>query len=149
RSGIYSVRQLCQLSERQLVDIWHGVLGAYWWHWLREDDDADPPPARRRTFAHSHVLPPGLRTHHGARAGLAKLIGKAAARMRRHGCAARRMEVYISFSYREEGWSAQVKLGQSCQDTTTMVEAFGRLWHGRPATTASPTQVAITLYDLV
>jgi DNA polymerase-4 len=35
-----------------------------------------------------------------------------------------------------------------CQDTLTMVEAFHKLWRRRPRH-PRPTQVAVTLYDLV
>jgi DNA polymerase-4 len=57
------------------------------------------------------------------------------------------MEIYISYSFREEGWTAEVPLG-TCQDTLSMVQAFCDIWQWRPKGTA-PTQVAVTLLNLV
>lgn len=60
---------------------------------------------------------------------------------------AKRLEVYVSFTFREEGWSGSIALGW-CQDTLTMIEAFHELWRRRPVG-RRPTQVAVTLYELV
>jgi DNA polymerase-4 len=57
------------------------------------------------------------------------------------------MEVYVSFTYREEGWSGSVALGQ-CQDTLSMIQAFNVLWR-QPPPGDRPTQVAVTLHKLI
>lgn len=77
---------------------------------------------------------------------LIRLIHKSSVRLRRKNYWAGRMEIYISFTYREQGWSGSVALGH-CQDTQTMIEAFNDLWQYRPRGDC-PTQVAVTLYEL-
>ncbi len=143
---VTTVEQLCQLTESQMKHIWGGVVGQCWWYLLR-GHDLRQPPTRRCTVGHSHVLPPQLRTEEGARAVLLRLIHKAAARLRHMNYWAGRLEVYVSFTFREEGWSGSIGLG-SCQDTLTMIEAFCDLWRQRPQG-GRPTQVAVTLYNLV
>lgn len=144
--GIHTVEELCRRPEAEMKEIWSGIIGQRWWHWLRGHDLPEPPP-HKSTVGHSHVLPPELRTEEGARAVLMRLIHKVAARLRRINYWAGHMEIYISFTFREEGWSGTVALGL-CQDTQTMIEAFNELWRYRPKG-AQPTQVAVTLYDLV
>jgi DNA polymerase-4 len=144
--GIRTVQQLCEASEGELVDVWGGIVGRYWWHWLRGHDLPDPP-TRHRTVGHSHVLPPDMRNDVDAHAVLIRMITKAAVRLRKMNYWAQRMEIYISYSFREEGWTAEVPLG-TCQDTLSMVQAFCDIWQWRPKGTA-PTQVAVTLLNLV
>jgi DNA polymerase-4 len=146
RVGIQSVEQLCKLDESQLKEIWAGVVGQRWWHWLR-GHDLHEAPTRKTTIGHSHVLPPELRNEQGAKNVLIRLLHKAAVRLRRDNYWAGKMEIYISFTYREEGWSGSIALGM-CQDTQSMMGAFHQLWAIRPGK-GRPTQVAITLYDLV
>ena len=146
RVGIQSVEQLCKLSESQLKEIWAGVVGQRWWHWLR-GHDLQELPTRKTTIGHSHVLPPELRNEQGARNVLIRLLHKAAVRLRRDNYWAGKMEIYISFTHQEEGWSGSIALGM-CQDTQSMMEAFHQLWAIRPSN-GRPMQVAISLYDLV
>ena len=145
RAGITSVEQLCRQSPQQLYWAWGSVVGRMWWHWLR-GEEWYTPPSRRRSLGHSHVLPPEFRNEEGARAVCLRLIHKAAARLRDVRCHARRMSLYLSFTYREEGWRAETVLGLT-QSTRQMVAAFCKLWPHRPR--GNPTQVAIDLYDLV
>ena len=144
--GVTTVNELCRLSESQMREIWNGIVGQRWWHWLRGHDLPDPP-TRRSSVGHSHVLPPDLRSEQGAQAVLMRMLHKVAARLRRIRHWAGRLEVYVSYTFREEGWSGSVALGM-CQDTQTMIEAFESLWCWRPQGDR-PTQVAITLYELV
>ncbi|HMB94458.1 MAG TPA: hypothetical protein VKK61_00305 [Tepidisphaeraceae bacterium] len=146
RHGIQTVQQLCEASEAELVEVWESVLGRYWWHWLRGHDLPDPP-TRHRTVGHSHVLPPDLRNDRDAHAVLIRLISKAAVRLRSMNYWAQRMEIYVSYSFQEEGWTADIPLGL-CQDTLSMVQAFCDVWRYRPKE-GTPTQVAITLLNLV
>ena len=143
---VTTVEQLCQLTEPRMRAIWGGVVGQRWWYWLRGHDLREPAP-RRCTVGHSHVLPPQLRNEAGAYAVLLRLIHKAATRLRYINYYAGRLEVYVSFTFREEGWRGSIALGL-CQDTLTIIEAFRDLWRWRPQGDR-PTQVAVTLYNLV
>jgi len=144
RSGIRTVRQLCALSEKEMHRIWQGVLGRFWWHWLRGHDLPDIP-THRRTVGHSHMLPPDLRNFTDARAVLVRLIHRAAARLRSIHYWARQMMVYVLFLPQGE-WKSRAGLGL-CQDTLTMLETFSALWEHCPKET--PFQVGVTLFDLV
>ncbi|MFQ5501117.1 MAG: DNA polymerase [Phycisphaerae bacterium] len=145
RRGIQTVEQLCGLSEDQLREIWNGVVGRRWWHWLR-GHELIASPARRRSVGHSRVLPPRQRTDAGARGVLVHLIHKAAVRLRRIDYWAVHMHLSITYS-RESSWSVRLPLGL-CQDTVTMLEAFARAWADRPVG-KRPLMVGITLVDLV
>ena len=145
-AGVTTIEELCQLTESGMKRLWGGVVGQRWWYWLRGHDLGEPP-THRSTVGNSHVLPPDLRTEEGARGVLLRLIHKAAARLRRNNYWAGRMEVYVSFTFREEGWSGSIGLGL-CRDTLTMIEAFHDLWRRRPRCDR-PMQVAVTLYNLV
>jgi DNA polymerase-4 len=142
--GVRSVQQLCALSEKQLTEVWHSVVGQTWWHWLR-GDDVPELPTHRRTVGHSHVLPPELRNDADARAVLVRLIHKAAARLRRLGYWARQLVVQVDY-LQQASWEDRAELGL-CQDTLTMLEAFANLWNRRP--TAQPFKVGVSLVGLV
>lgn len=146
RHGIATVEQLCNASEKELGDVWGGVVGRKWWYWLRGYDLAELP-TRRQSISRSHVLPPELRTPQGAYAVLVRLIHKAAAQLRRIDYWAGEMSVSVAFSYHREGWQGNVHLGH-CQDTLSMLEGLAALWPSRPPA-QHPTQVGVTLYHLV
>lgn len=144
RNGIRSVRQLCDLSEQQLVTIWHSIIGQLWWHWLR-GDDIDEVPTLRRTVGHSHVLPPPQRNDADARCVMVRMIHKAAFRLRRLNYWARQMQIDVGYLSRP-AWKEHAWLGL-CQDTLTMLEALDILWPRRPSD--PPYKIGVTLYDLV
>lgn len=144
--NIFTVQQLCALPKDQLRAVWGSVIGEHWWHWLR-GETTYRRPTHRSSLGHSHVLPPQFRTVAGAKQVLIRLIHRAARRLRQEGYWAKRMEVYISFSQREEGWRGEVALGL-CQDTLTMIQALEQLWCCPPPG-RHPTQVAVTLFGLI
>lgn len=145
--GVGTVRQLCQCSEQDLRRIWNGVVGSWWWHWLR-GYDLPEKATHRRTVGHSHVLPPQYRTDAGARGVLVRLIHRAAARLRGIGYWAGRMNVCIFYGRYVPAWRCDIALGL-CQDTLTMLQAFAQACERHPRPAAAPIQVAVTLYNLV
>ena len=128
--GVRSVRQLCALSQKDMVAVWGSVVGAQWWHWLRGDECADVP-THRQTVGHSHVLPPALRTDDGVKAILVRLLHKAAARLRKLGYVASRLDVSVGYVGDWPKWRARMGLGR-CQDTSTMLRALDEAWSRRP-----------------
>lgn len=81
--GVFTVRQLCEMSARSLSDVWGSkVIGGRWFRLLRGQDVAYEP-TRRQTVSHSHILPPNLRNEAGAFGVLVRLTHKAAARLRK------------------------------------------------------------------
>ncbi|HTV46981.1 MAG TPA: DNA polymerase [Phycisphaerae bacterium] len=144
KAGVYTVEQMYALSERQLRDIWHSVLGERWWYWLRGRELAEPPH-HRRTVGHSHVLPPHLRNDRDTKSVMVRLIHKAAARLRHLRYWAQRLSIFVEL-VQIGGWEANGSLG-TCQDTISMLELFERLWSKKPAGKAM--QVGVTLYQLI
>lgn len=146
QQGIRTVEQLCALPKERFRELWNGVVGERWWHWLQGHDLAERP-TQRQSVGHSHVLSPEFRTHDGARTVLVKLIHKAAARLRALGYWAGKMSIQLSYAGRKESWSTSASLG-TCQDTQTMLKAFSTLWDGRPPNRL-PYAVSITLHELI
>jgi DNA polymerase-4 len=145
RHGVHTVAQLCRLSQEQLSEIWESkVLGSIWWHQLNAYD-LPYRPTHRRTVGHSHVLPPEWRTDAGARAVMARMIHKAAARMRRIEYVASHMTARIGYMD-APGWKRRAPLGM-CGDTLTMIRVLRDIWWGKPLGT--PLQVAVQLEGLV
>ena len=146
--GVTTVAELCAMDEADLARIWNStVLAGVWWRQLR-GLDLPFKPTRRRTVGHSHVLPPELRTHDHARTVLARLIHKAARRMRNLGYSAGGMAVSIRFTHGTR-WSRRVSLGGAwggCRDTLTMLQAINP--HYRTLPPGNPLKVGITLFDL-
>lgn len=142
--GLTSVRQLCAMSADELESQWGGILGGRFWMALHGHDMPDLP-THRRTVGHSHVLPPELRNEAGVQSVLVRLLCKAAARMRRLGYCAGRLDVYVTFR-ESPTWQAWTNLSD-CFDTSTMMEAFISLWKDRP-TMRRPMKVGLVLSKL-
>ena len=142
--GISTTEQLCAQTPEAMERIWGGVTGRRFWLALH-GYDVPPPPTHRRTVGHSHVLPPKWRTADGAQAVLIRMLCKAAARMRRLGYQAGRLDAYVAF--RQGGaWRAWARLS-GCSDTSTIMETFVSMWDGRGAF-ATPLKVGVVLSDL-
>ncbi len=150
--GVRTTRQLCALSRNDMIEIWGSCVGAAWWHALRGDDVVEQP-THRRTVGHSHVLPPELRTDEGARGVLVRLLHKAAARLRKMGYVARRIEFGVRYvghgGVRGGKWQARSTLAQ-CGDTPTMLKALDTAWRmrGPDDRVATPLKVSLTLWKL-
>lgn len=154
--GVFTVRQLCQMSAKSLSEVWgSSVLGGRWYRLLRGEDVTDPV-TRRQTVSHSHVLPPDLRTDTGAYGVLIRLTHKAAARLRKINYWAG--SVSVSVGYRDTdakpkaGWSrgGGWELGcriPHCQDTPNILRAVANLWQQRPRNWV-PFQVGVVLANL-
>ncbi len=146
RAGITEVRQLMRLTVKQLSAVWGSKIhGERWYHVLRGEEVWEKPTTRR-TVGHSHVLPPEYRTDVGAYGVMSRLIHKAAARLRTIDYWAGALSIVVRY---EDGrrWELSCKLPQ-CQDTLSLLQAFGAMWRRRPPT-GKPTQVAMVLTDLV
>lgn len=141
--GVHTVEDLCALSENDMVRLWRGVQGRYWWRWLRGQEAASRP-ATRRSIGHQHVLPPPMRNEHDARGVAIRLLHKAAARARLLGYWADRLTLSIRHIH-QPGWWRWIKLNCT-QDTLEMVEGLTNLWAARPA--HAPLCVSVTLDHL-
>lgn len=140
--GVFTTEQMYARSIVQMREIWGGIAGERWWRLLRGEDIALPDNPRR-SVSHSHVLPPSMRTASGAWAIEARLLEKAAERMRHLGLQAQALGV----SARAAGsgaWDAHMRF-TATSDTLALMETLSRLW--RPPF-AAPMKVGVVLYDL-
>lgn len=148
--GVRNTRQLCALSRSAMIEVWGSVVGAEWWHRLR-GDECPERPTQRRTIGHSHMLPPKLRTEEGVRAVLVRLLHKAAARLRKKGYVACRLELAVSYTDGWPKWQARLSLGRS-QDTSTMLKALDAAWCERSQVQwlggGKPIKASVTLTRL-
>ncbi|MBS0432341.1 MAG: DNA polymerase [Proteobacteria bacterium] len=150
--GIDTVAQLAAADQHTLRVAWGGIEGARMWAALR----GDWQPARatvRGSVGHSHVLSPELRTPHGARAVLKKLLVKAAMRLRRYEMLAGALSVHIRYVGREERFDGGLAF-DACDDSRTLLHhmelALGGRIRGLPgARGARPLAVSVTLHRLV
>lgn len=146
--GVRTTRQLCGLSRDAMVEVWGSRVGAAWWHWLR-GEEAQEAETLRRTVGHSHVLPPVHRSDEGARAVLVRLLHKAAARLRKLGMVARRIEFGVNYVGGGGKWRSRSRLAR-CGDTPTMLKVLDDAWRGRGPEdrAATPLKVSVNLWKL-
>ncbi|MGO8673813.1 MAG: DNA polymerase [Capsulimonadaceae bacterium] len=141
--GIFDTARMYAASIEEMRSVFGGVTGERWWRLLRGEEVVDPSNPRR-TVSHSHVLPPELRTAAGARAVAARLLEKAAERMRHLGFHARSLGVRVG-GPSGASWDAHVTFTASA-DTWTLMDALTGIW--RPPYPA-PRKVGVVLYNLV
>lgn len=150
-AGVYTVRELWELSRHDSRRIWGSVQGESWWAGFHGHDEPEQT-THRHTIMHAHRLPPEFRNDTGARGILVRLLCRGAARLRCHQYVTHRLHVSVS-DYESRGWDAQSPLGGT-QDTLTILRHFGELWERRPWATGgrSPirefAQVSMTLSEL-
>lgn len=155
--GIWSMDDLIDRGEKDLVAAFGSIHGAYWYRWLRGEEVAEAG-TRTRSIGHQHVLPPDLRNLPDARAVLVRLLHKAAARLRNKGFLAGSLHVFVRCMNDgaggrwggRAGWERVVPLGVPTDDTLTLVRAFAGAWLDAERELASGRllMVGVTLIDL-
>lgn len=155
--GIWSMDDLIDRGEKDLVAAFGSIHGAYWYRWLRGEEVAEVE-TRTRSIGHQHVLPPELRNLADARAVLVRLLHKAAARLRSKGFLAGSLHVFVRCMNDgaggrwggRAGWERVARLGVPTDDTLTLVRAFAGAWLDAERELASGRllMVGVTLLDL-
>ena len=128
--NVFTVRQLYQLTAKQLSVVWGSVIHGERWFYQLRGEEVYEKPTHRRTLGHSHVLPPDLRNDVGCRGVFVRLVHKAAARLRTIDYWAREFSIDLKFEDNRR-WGAKTNLVY-CQDTLNILRAFTTLWEGRP-----------------
>ena len=142
-AGIYSGKDLINASQRELIRAFGGIIGERYWYYLR-GYDTNHENKSDKSLGHSHVLPPELRTDHGTRDVMLRLIQKAAARLRSNDLWATQMHLRVKGIV--QSWDASTSLSPT-QDSITMTERFLELWEKRAFT--RPLQVGVTFTGLL
>jgi DNA polymerase-4 len=145
RYGIKTVEQLCSLPMKKLQEIWESkVMADIWWAQIH-GHDLPARPTQRRSVSHSHVLAPKYRNDHGAKSVMARMIHKAATRMRTLGYWAHHMQMTVKHTDAPK-WTIKTDLGGT-NDTLSMMRKLSELWPQRHI--GVPVQVIVVLYDMV
>lgn len=127
--AVDSVEHLCALSREMMHRIWGSVEGE------RYHDALHGAPTfyrttEHRSLGHSHILPPTLRTLHGARSVLHRLTQKAAMRLRSKGWVTARMSFFVKCSGGHADWSDETRFNPT-QDTLELLHTLEMLWTRR------------------
>ncbi|HEX7370122.1 MAG TPA: hypothetical protein VF284_07565 [Rhodanobacteraceae bacterium] len=153
-AGIDTVAQLTAADKHVLRAAWGGIEGERMWarlrgEWLPERE------SRRGSVGHSHVLEPALRTPRGARAVLAKLLVKAAMRLRSYGLLAGALSVRIRYLGVEQRWEYDVAFDPTDDSRaflhrlTDALDRAARRPGGLPFPRAKPLSVSVTLHRVL
>ncbi len=145
RAGIYTSEQLCAADITKLRKVWGGIVGDYFYKALR-GENVSRAETLRRSFSHSHVLPPELRSQEGAYAVAQKLLHKASIRLRKQGYWCRNLSLSLRFTDFSR-WQDDVKVIE-CQDDLTLIDVLKTLWNKVPKNKV-PIKVSVWMSDLV
>jgi DNA polymerase-4 len=142
---ILDMEGLCAASRRKLHRIWGSIDGDRMWHALR-GVEVPAVETQRSTIGHSHILPPRLRTFHGAHATLHRMLQKACLRLRAMNYFAGQLSVGLKFGF-DLRWEAQTHCFPT-QDSVVLGRLLNGLWSQHPAEAPEPTKVSVTLARL-
>jgi DNA polymerase-4 len=143
---ITTMEELCDAPRHRLHQIWRSVEGDRMWYALR---GIEMPLAetKRQTIGHSHVLPPRLRSVHGAHATLHRMLQKACRRLRAMDYFTDHLHVQVTFGF-DLRWQGEAHCFAT-QDTVTLGRLLNGLWAQHPQDLPEPTKVGITFTHLV
>ena len=144
--GILDVASLCQADRGTLHRIWGSIEGDRFWYALRGIALPEQGTSKR-SFGHSHVLPPKLRTFHGAFSTLHRMLEKACHRLRMNNYFAGHLILQVKFGF-EWRWRQEIRCSPT-QDTLTLARIMNMLWEARPSVVPNPTKVSVTLMGLI
>jgi DNA polymerase-4 len=145
---ILDMQDLCAAERHKLHRVWGSVAGDRMWYALR-GIEIPASETRRSTVGHSHVLPPRLRTEHGAHATLHRMLQKACRRLRAMDHFTGALDVQVRFGFEPSGYWAHAAHCFPTQDTVHLAEMLNALWELRPEDPPDPVKVSITLSKLI
>ncbi|MEZ4813649.1 MAG: DNA polymerase [Bdellovibrionota bacterium] len=144
RAGIYTSQQLCAADSTKLKKVWGGIMGEFFYKALR-GENVSRRETERKSFSHSHVLPPELRSSEGAYAVAQRLLHKASVRLRKLNYWCRYL--YVSVRYVDGSkWFNETKMIE-CQDDLSLIAALQSLWV--PPHHKIPMKISLWMSDLV
>lgn len=147
RNNIHSVRDLWELDRRRAIQIWGSITGGHWWDAFHGRDEPEIP-TRKRSMGHENVLDPKLRSPHGARGILIRLVSRLGIRLRSEGYVTRGLALRIGFTGEVGGFSSSIDLPQ-VQDTPTLLETLDRLLERCTPMPGRPLKVGVVVYGLI
>ncbi len=146
KAGIFTVKQLWNISPKHARQIWGSVEGERLWYKLHGADIQDRK-TNKSVIGHSRVLEPSLRHPDRSYAVARHLILKAASRLRDTGLHAGCMSLYIKCTSGER-WHNDIKQPPT-QDSICFMHHLKTMW-AEMLTSLRPIRihkVSISLYD--
>jgi len=126
---ITTMEELCDAPRHRLHQIWRSVEGDRMWYALR-GVEMPLTETKRQTIGHSHVLPPRLRSFHGAHATLHRMLQKACRRLRAMDYFTDHLHVQVKFGF-DLRWQAEAHCFAT-QDNVTLGRLLNGLWAQHP-----------------
>lgn len=144
--GLSTMQALYAANKQQLHAAWGSIEGERMYDKLR-GIEVTRPNSERKSLGHSHVLPPELRTQHGALSVLHRLLQKACVRLRSYDLHTSKIHVRVKFT-NHPTWVIEA----NCSPTDNSLEitrTFESIWKSFPAGKAIPHAVGISFSDFV
>ncbi len=145
QKGCFTALQMYNLSPREMVSIWGGVVGERFFQLIR-GENLPEEESTRASVSHSKVLPPDSRTMQAAWPVAVRLLTKACARLRFEGFYAKELWLSVKFAERDPAkrkWSVKAKCFET-QDSIELVSALERIWSVMPSRPILRVGVALT-----
>ena len=144
--GLTTMQALYAANKQQLRAVWGGVEGDRMYDKLR-GIEIMRPDNERKSLGHSHVLPPELRTRHGALSVLHRLLQKACMRLRSYNLRTSKVHVRIKFM-NHPTWVIEANCSPT-SNTLTITHIFETLWTQYPTGKVIPQNVGISFSSFV
>lgn len=146
KHNVFTVQDLYNQDEKSMTNIWGGIVGTRYFHWIRGTDLEETAQGKTKSINRSHVLAPDLRNTQGAYGIVQKLLHKAGLAMRRDNYWAQGMYLSIRYVDRTK-WSRTIRM-QECQDVHTLNDILKELWASRNKH-GTPLKVSVALFNLI
>jgi DNA polymerase IV len=144
--GLTTMQALYAANKQQLRAAWGSVEGERMYDKLR-GVEIMRTETDRKSLGHSHVLPPELRTQHGALSVLHRLLQKACTRLRSYQLRASKIHVRVKFT-NHPTWVTEA----NCSPTDNSLEVthiFETLWKKYPTQKVIPQAVGISFSGFI
>ncbi|MES2499431.1 MAG: DNA polymerase [Pseudomonadota bacterium] len=144
--GLTTMQALYAANKQQLRAAWGSVEGERMYDKLR-GIEIIRLSTDRKSLGHSHVLPPELRTQHGALSVLHRLLQKACVRLRSYQLRASKIHVRVKFT-NHPTWVIEANCSPT-DNTSGITHIFETLWAKYPAKKVVPQAVGISFSNFI
>ncbi len=144
--GLTTMQALYAANKQQLRAAWGSVEGERMYDKLR-GVEIMRTETDRKSLGHSHVLPPELRTQHGALSVLHRLLQKACVRLRSYHLRTSKIHVRLKFT-NHPTWVIEANCSPT-DSTLNITHVFETLWKSYPDKKVIPQAVGISFSSFI
>ncbi len=144
--GLTTMQALYAANKQQLRAAWGSIEGERMYDKLR-GIEITTQSNERKSLGHSHVLPPELRTQHGALSVLHRLLQKACVRLRSYDLRASKIHVRVKF-INQPTWVSKTNCSPT-DNSLAVTHTFEQLWKNYPTDNTTPLAVGISFSDFI